>query len=431
MRKLLSRLIARAPIGSVDSTSFLQALGRENRDRVRIVLLVLIAWFSLNLFFDIVAFVPAGKHFYLWFDLTVLPIFIGFFLWLQAGPKPMAVLWISHVFAAVLLMSTAVLAVIQGSVLTFVIACYVLASSAYMQLWVAALNYTLALSVYAVVFHMTGADPAADLVRLIEMAAAVFFAFVVSRVLFRQRLNAYVAEQEVHRLTESQERTIRDRTGELETANALLETRVREREVLMQEIHHRVNNNLQVLASLMHLARDRAGEFSIQWIFSEMEMRILSMAMVHQRLHETDVLERIQLADYLSDLVDEIQQWFSDRTVASVRVRKELAPAEVGIDRAVHIGLIATEVVTNAFAHGFRGSRADYELLIAFAVADGELTLTIRDNGDGSDGNIDPPRRSTNGLGLLVVQALVEQEGGTYCYTTGDGTTFTFTAPQE
>ncbi len=430
LRSLLSRLIARMSAGSVDSTSFLRALGTANRDRVRIVLLALTAWFSVNLVLDIVAFVPAGKHFYLWFDVTVLPIFLGTFLWLQARPKPLAALWITQVFGAVLLVSTAVLSVRQDSALTFVIACYVLASSTYMRLWVAALNYAVALAVYVIRLQVVGAEPFADLVRCIELSAAVFFAFVVSRVLFRGRLKGYVAEQAIQRLTESQEQTIQDRTRELETANALLESRLREREVLVQEIHHRVNNNLQVLASLMHLARDRARKLSIQWTFSEMEMRIQSMAMVHQRLHETDVLERIQLADYLSDLVDEIHQWFGEPSAERVRVRKDLARAEVGIDRAVHIGLIATEVLTNAFTHGFRGDRTDYELIVAFAVADGALTLTIRDNGEGDRRSFDVARRSASGLGLLVVQALVEQEGGTYSYAADHGTTFVFTAPR-
>jgi two-component sensor histidine kinase len=405
-------------------------LGSANRDRVRIVVFALSAWFALNLVFDIVAFVPAGKRFYLWFDLTVLPIFIGTFVWLQARPKPLAVLWITSAFGCVLLVSTAVLSVVQGSALTFIIACYLLASTAYMQLWVAAMNYVLALTVYVIGVQVSTGHLSADIVHLIEIAAAVLFAFVVSRVLFRERLKAYIAAQEVGRLTESQERTIQERTGELTTANARLETRLREREVLVQEIHHRVNNNLQVLASLMHLARNRAQELSVQWTFSEMEMRILSMAMVHQRLHETDVLERIQLADYLSDLVDEIRQRFGSDGAEHVRVRKDFVEAEVDIDRAVHIGLIATEVITNCFTHGFRGNRTDYELLVACTETDRELTLTISDNGEGTHQEITADRRSGTGLGLLVVQALVEQEGGTYSYAADHGTTFTLTAPR-
>lgn len=423
----ISRVFRRIYIAPEDSRTLALELGRDNRDRGRLVLLALILWFGFNLVMDVVAFVPAGQMFYLWFDLSAVPILIAFYLVLQLTESPLVSLRASNLFGSVLLVSAAVLSAVQGSALTFVIACYIVAAAVYMRMWVAVGNYALALIAYFVARFIVAGVATGDLVHSIEVLAAGFFAFVVSRALFRSRLKTFVAQQKVRELTETQDRIIQERTRELESANRRLQERMREREVLVQEIHHRVNNNLQLLASFVHIATARARDAEVERVCAGMEDRILAMAMVHQRMHESDSLERVRMDEYLPKVTEKLTRSLRDGRRYAVRIR--VSPIDLDIERAIHFGLIVTEVLTNSFTHGFHGDRDDYAVDVDLEVRDGRLQLLIRDNGDASPGDIPAAGDPMSGLGLLVIDALAAQDGGSYEYEADGGAVFRFSAP--
>lgn len=390
-------------------------------------MVALLIWFGFNLVMDFIAFVPAGQMFYLWFDLIIVPTLAVLFVILQRNRSPLVSLRVTYLFAFLLLGATAALSVVQGSALTFVIACYIVAAAVYLELWVAVASYSFAVAVYVVFLLVLFPERGGDLVHLIEIGAVGFFSIAVSRVLYRSRLRAYSAHRQVRRLTETQEQTIAARTAELRSANNRLQRQLREREILVQEIHHRVNNNLQVLASFMHIAGARSREEVATRMCNKMETRILTMAMVHQRLHELEDVAAVDASVYLSDLSRRLCVWSAGGK--SVDLRMRVAPVALDIERAIHLGLIVTEVLTNTFTHGFKEERADYAVSVSLERGDGSLALTITDNGSTKAGDIPSAAGEHDGLGLLVIDSLAKQENAEYQYTASNGSSFRFVAP--
>ncbi len=147
---------------------------------------------------------------------------------------------------------------------------------------------------------------------------------------------------------------MRDVTGR-EQARERLEESLRERTVLLSEIHHRVKNNLQMIVSLMNLQADRLNNPEALRAFEEMQNRVRAIAHIHERLYSTQDFAAIHFGDYLSNLVYELQALYhvSDQ----VQVVVSAADLALDIDKAIPLGLISSELVCNAFKHAFPDDR--------------------------------------------------------------------------
>jgi two-component sensor histidine kinase len=193
---------------------------------------------------------------------------------------------------------------------------------------------------------------------------------------------------------------------------------LREKEVLLREIHHRVKNNLQVVSSLLSLQADRVpADAEVAHLVAESQSRIRSMALVHESLLQSATMASIEMRPYARRLTEEL----GASCAPSGRVRIELAADDLrlGIDRAVPCGLILNELITNALKHAFPGDRAG----VVRVVVRGDsrrLTLSVEDDGVGLPDGADPAEART--LGLRLVQALAEQLGGTLAVGRGPGT---------
>lgn len=196
---------------------------------------------------------------------------------------------------------------------------------------------------------------------------------------------------------------------------------LKEKETLLKEIHHRVKNNLQVIASLLNLQAAHVPDAIAYEMFQESQNRVRSIALFHEKLYQSRDLVRIDVADYLRDLVSSLTGTFGPRA-AQVEIAVEAENVLVDVESAVPCGLIANELITNALKHAFGGGRRG-RVVVSFRVgADGECVLGVEDDGVGLPATIDLP--SVQSLGLQIVGTLAEQIGGTVGVERTGGTRF-------
>jgi len=201
----------------------------------------------------------------------------------------------------------------------------------------------------------------------------------------------------------------RARTSERVTAN--LRASEERKEALLREVHHRVKNNLAVICSLFYLQSTYTKDEAAADIFRDMENRVHSMALVHERLYGSENLARIDFAEYAQTLAKDI---FSSQGSLSVpiRLKTELEPVIMGVDLAVPCGLILNELISNALKHGFPNS-ADGEINLTLRSGpDGQCTLCVKDSGVGIPTDLEP--NTSKSLGLRLVRSLTQQIRGTF-----------------
>jgi PAS domain S-box-containing protein len=201
---------------------------------------------------------------------------------------------------------------------------------------------------------------------------------------------------------------------------------LREKEILLREIHHRVKNNLQVISSLLNLQVERVGSASARSALTESQDRIRSMALVHQMLYRSKDLAHIHFVDYLRTVVDSLVRTYRDetRTVVTEVTGPEI---QLDIDRAISCGLIVTELVTNALRHAFPKRRSGH-VVVAVSVRESHIVLEVKDDGVGMPDHAQLDAMPT--FGLQITRALTQQLEGKIDITNGTGTTVRIVFPQ-
>jgi len=203
---------------------------------------------------------------------------------------------------------------------------------------------------------------------------------------------------------------------------------VREKEMLIKEIHHRVKNNFQVITSMLSLQGERIRNREVLDEFGAASERIRAMALVHEQLYYSEDLSRIDFGTYLHVLTYEIASYYRD-PARTIEIVIECDSVYLSIDKAVPCGLIVNELITNAAKHAFpAGSCADCKIAVSFREReDGMLELGIADNGSGL-----PERYSVHeakSFGLTLVTGLVQQLDGKLEVESGAGTSYSITFP--
>ncbi len=198
----------------------------------------------------------------------------------------------------------------------------------------------------------------------------------------------------------------RDISAQKQTEIKLKES-VKEKEVLIREIHHRVKNNMQIINSLLQLQAIQSNDKKVNEMFEESRNRINTMALVHEKLYQSDKLSEINIAQYIRDLGINLFESFKVNT-DNVSYNREIADISLPIDRAIPIGLILNELISNSLKYAFSDGR-DGEIVIKFCPTTGdEVQLTVSDNGIGMPTEAETIDRKT--LGLNLVKTLVEKQ---------------------
>jgi two-component sensor histidine kinase len=194
-------------------------------------------------------------------------------------------------------------------------------------------------------------------------------------------------------------------TTEQKRSRTLLEQSLREKEVLLREIHHRVKNNLQVISSLLNLQVASVSSEAARKGLVESQSRIQSMALLHQLLYQSKDLARIDLGDYLRALVDYLVGTYA---ADSLRIETTLVAPHVrlDLDRSIPCGLIVNELVTNAFRHAFPAGRSGHIVVELTEQGGGRLALEVRDDGVGMPAGVDLEHGQTFGLQIARLLAM-------------------------
>ena len=188
-----------------------------------------------------------------------------------------------------------------------------------------------------------------------------------------------------------------------------LEDSLREKEVLLKEIHHRVKNNLQVISSLLQLQAGYIEDEQARQVFEASQGRIRSMALVHEKLYQAADLAHIDFGEYLRDLLSGLGGSYGAKASA-VRIDAHIEPVQLDVDRAIPAGLVVNELVSNAFKHGFPGHRTG---CIQVGLRGGgtlPVEITVCDDGVGWPAGFDPSQSTS--LGLRLVHILAKQLQG-------------------
>ena len=195
-----------------------------------------------------------------------------------------------------------------------------------------------------------------------------------------------------------------------------LQQKNQENELLLKEIHHRVKNNLQIIVSLLNLQFNTIEDGKVFDALSKSKERISSMALIHNRLYQSNNLATIEFGEYIGDLTQSISE--SYRPNQNIKLVSKHSDAVFSMDLAINLGLIITELVTNAYKHAFK-SKKQGEIAVEIAeLNNSRYRLVIKDNGDGMASNRE---KDTSSFGLELVDALVEQIDGTISVEAEDG----------
>ncbi len=192
------------------------------------------------------------------------------------------------------------------------------------------------------------------------------------------------------------------------------------RETYLREIHHRIKNNLQVISSLLYLQSTHADDAQLAAILLESQTRVKSIALVHEKLYRSPGLVRLDVGDYVLDLVTDVFATFGiNREVVSLQM--QIDEISLDIDTAIPCGLIVNELVSNALKHAFAGRESGTITVHMRAVGD-RIELGVRDDGRGMPSGLD--WRNSKSLGLKLVNDLARQLEGQVHMTSENGTEF-------
>jgi two-component sensor histidine kinase len=200
------------------------------------------------------------------------------------------------------------------------------------------------------------------------------------------------------------------------------QTSLREKDILLREIHHRVKNNMQMLSSLMRLQARRATTAEAKHILNESESRIRSMGLIHEKLYQSDSLSIIEMPKYFKTLTDEIMR--AGRIGGPKHtIQLSIGEIKLGFDTALPCGLIVTELVQNCLKYAFADGRQGTILVSMTRDPNGHITLVVWDNGIGLPPDFDPAKLTS--LGTRLVRLLTDQLNGSIDVRNERGTRIT------
>ncbi|MEA5582557.1 PAS domain S-box protein [Nodularia harveyana UHCC-0300] len=211
---------------------------------------------------------------------------------------------------------------------------------------------------------------------------------------------------------------------EQKQADEKIKTSLKEKEVLLQEIHHRVKNNLGIVSGLLQMQCRRIEDTQAKAILKDSQNRIASIALVHEKMYRSEELADIDFAEYIPDLTTHL---FDSYNVSSNRIQLNIQVdhASLDIETAIPCGLIINELVSNALKYAFPDDNFGEIQVNFYQESPGKLTLIIRDNGIGLPAEFDHHKTKT--LGLTLVHGLVKQLRGNLKINFDQGTEFKIT----
>ncbi|MFN6480122.1 sensor histidine kinase [Nostoc sp. DedQUE07] len=240
----------------------------------------------------------------------------------------------------------------------------------------------------------------------------------------------YIIKGNLARLTPAVARELREALvrRERKQAEEQIKASLQEKEVLLKEIHHRVKNNLQIISSLLNLQAEYLKDNQALEVFKDSQNRIESMALIHEKLYQSQDLARINFADYIQDLVTNLFYSYNVNSSA-ITLKMNVEEVFLAIDAAIPCGLIINELISNSLKYAFPQTEGG-EISIDFRFDGVNLyILAISDNGVGFAQNFD--FHNTESLGLRLVKGLTHQLKGNIDFSSNNGVKYKIIFPTK
>lgn len=207
-------------------------------------------------------------------------------------------------------------------------------------------------------------------------------------------------------------------------AESRLKKALEEKEILLQEVYHRVKNNLQVISSLLTLQELNIKDPAAADALRESKHRVLAMSLIHEKLYQVTDLSKVNVRDYIQNLVIHLFKSYSQEP-GKVQLKMEVKEIFLDINTSIHLGLIINELVSNSLKHAFPGKKKGMiEVYLGKSNKEEDKNiLIIRDNGVGIAESVD--WRCASSLGMQIIHSLVKQLHGDIAIDKKDGAAFT------
>lgn len=194
---------------------------------------------------------------------------------------------------------------------------------------------------------------------------------------------------------------------ELTVKNQQISEALAEREVLLQEVHHRVKNNLQVVSSLLNIQSKFLDNEDAKMALVQGRNRVISMSMIHEKLYKSQNLSKIDIAEYLSELVNELFDSYQIGD-ADITLKQDIEPVQLPLETSIHLGLIANELISNSLKYAFQNV-SEGLIEISLKQTENQYCFMVKDNGPGVSG-LEELEKS---YGFRIVKSLVRGLSGT------------------
>lgn len=198
---------------------------------------------------------------------------------------------------------------------------------------------------------------------------------------------------------------------------------LKEKEVLLQEVHHRVKNNLQVISSILNLQASYVKDAKTIEVLKESQMRIKSMSYLHETIYRTADFSKLEFTDYLRSIISNLMQSYRTQD-ESIELIDDMDVVYLGLDESIPCGLIVNELVSNALKYAFKEKKSG-KLTIGLHETNNQISLNISDDGVGLPAGFSYEK--TNSLGIQLVYALLEQLDATMEVHKKNGASFLIT----
>lgn len=193
-------------------------------------------------------------------------------------------------------------------------------------------------------------------------------------------------------------------------AEEFMRKSLREKDLLLKEIHHRVKNNLQVISSLLKLQGSYLPDLEARRLFRQSDDRVRSMALIHERLYRSDGFDDIDFSSYIKELAEHLLHSYVMGN-SKIKLDLKLETVFIGIDQAIPCGLMLNELVTNSLKHAFQGrEKGKISIRLQQKKGDEVVSLEVNDDGVGLPSDFNLKRPST--LGMEIIRTLADQLNG-------------------
>jgi two-component sensor histidine kinase len=220
-------------------------------------------------------------------------------------------------------------------------------------------------------------------------------------------------------------KVIKAQAENLREQNEIIDAALRDKETLLQEMHHRVKNNLQLIYSLLELQITKLKDKNSIEALTATQQRIYSMATVHRRLYHNSGDASVAVHEFVTDLFQSLSDAFSENE-GNIQFRDQISVTDLPLNMLVPLGLILNELITNSFKHAFHNNDTGI-ISLSLQKGDESVIMTYNDTGPGI--NLDQLDEQSGALGIYLIKRLTRQLKGSMTYSYERGSKFIFTFP--